>query len=195
VAEALFFPAGRMAQAVRRQAAASAPGSVNGGVRLLLRAEGFVVLAASVAAYTQFGAGWGWFAALFLLPDVSFLAYLAGPRLGALAYNAAHSSLGGVGLGMYLCRLVAQAHGSQLEVSNAEPGLAIRLLWPEGSLQPVPGADWQSRSRRPRGGFSRALVVPGFREEPMFFPPCVKLCAVMDLRGVATLLWGPVTEG
>jgi hypothetical protein len=98
VAEALFFPPARIARAVRRQAAAAAPGSASGGVRLLLRAEGFVVLAASVAAYTQFGAGWGWFAALFLLPDLSFGAYLAGPRWGALAYNAAHSYLGAVGL-------------------------------------------------------------------------------------------------
>jgi hypothetical protein len=73
-------------------------GSVSGGVRLLLRAEGLVVLAASVAAYAQFGAGWGWFAALFLLPDVSFLAYLAGPRAGAWAYNAMHSYLGAVAL-------------------------------------------------------------------------------------------------
>jgi len=98
VADAVFFPPARMARAVRRQVIAAAPGSVNGGVRLLLRAEGLVVLAASVAAYAQFGAGWGWFAALFLLPDLSFLAYLAGPRWGALAYNAAHSYLGAVGL-------------------------------------------------------------------------------------------------
>lgn len=87
-----------MARAVRRQSMDAAPGSVNGGVRLLLRAEGLVVLAASAAAYAQFGAGWGWFAALFLLPDVSFLAYLAGPRWGALAYNVAHSYIGAVGL-------------------------------------------------------------------------------------------------
>lgn len=100
MAEALFFPPARTARAVRRQAsaAATAPGSASGGVRLLLRAEGLVVLAAAVAAYAQFGAGWGWFAALFLLPDLSFLAYLAGPRWGALAYNAAHSYLGAVGL-------------------------------------------------------------------------------------------------
>jgi hypothetical protein len=98
VAEALFFPPARIARAVRRQAVAAAPGSASGGVRLLLRAEGLIVLAASVAAYAQFGAGWGWFAALFLLPDLSFLAYLAGPRWGALAYNAAHSYLGAVGL-------------------------------------------------------------------------------------------------
>ena len=86
-----------MARSVRRVAAA-VPGGASGGVRLLLRAEGLMVLAASVAAYAQFGAGWGWFAALFLLPDLSFAAYLAGPRWGALAYNAAHSYLGAVGL-------------------------------------------------------------------------------------------------
>lgn len=85
-----------MARGVRREVAV--PGSANGGVRLLLRAEGFAVLAASVAAYGQFGAGWGWFAALFLLPDLAFFAYLAGPRWGALAYNATHSYLGAVGL-------------------------------------------------------------------------------------------------
>lgn len=97
MAEALVFLPGRVARPVRREAAAEA-GSANGGVRLLLRAEGLMVLAASVAAYAQFGAGWGWFAALFLLPDLSFAAYLAGPRWGALAYNAAHSYLGAVGL-------------------------------------------------------------------------------------------------
>ena len=96
MAEALAFLPGRVARPVRREVAA--PGSAHGGVRLLLRAEGLVVLAASVAAYAQFGAGWGWFAGLFLLPDLSLLAYLAGPRWGALAYNAAHSCLGAIGL-------------------------------------------------------------------------------------------------
>ncbi|WP_411881278.1 sensor histidine kinase [Polaromonas sp. YR568] len=47
--------------------------------------------------------------------------------------GARQRATGGVGLGMYLCRLVAQAHGTQLEVRNAEPGLAIGLLWPEGA--------------------------------------------------------------
>lgn len=32
---------------------------------------------------------------------------------------------GGVGLGMYLCRLVAEAHGGSLTVRNANPGLQI----------------------------------------------------------------------
>lgn len=32
---------------------------------------------------------------------------------------------GGVGLGMYLCRLIAEAHGGELMVRNASPGLQI----------------------------------------------------------------------
>ena len=74
------------------------PGATTGAVRALLRLEGLVVLAASVAAYARFGSGWGLFAACFLLPDLSFLAYLAGAKAGAAAYNAAHSSVGGIGL-------------------------------------------------------------------------------------------------
>ncbi|NLY92973.1 MAG: DUF4260 domain-containing protein [Myxococcales bacterium] len=65
--------------------------SVHGAPRLLLRLEGALLLLLSAAVYARLGAGWGVFAALFLVPDVSLLAYLAGPRVGAAAYNAAHS--------------------------------------------------------------------------------------------------------
>ena len=75
------------------QAAAAA-----GGVRMLLRVEGVVVLAASLAAYAQFGAGWGVFALWLLAPDLAMLGYLAGPRIGAAFYNATHSYLGAVAL-------------------------------------------------------------------------------------------------
>lgn len=37
---------------------------------------------------------------------------------------------GGVGLGLYLCRLVAQAHGGRLEIRNAHPGLAVSVTLP-----------------------------------------------------------------
>lgn len=37
---------------------------------------------------------------------------------------------GGVGLGLYLCRLVAEAHGGALVVRNARPGLAITARLP-----------------------------------------------------------------
>ena len=117
MAEALFFPSARLRPAVQRVSSAAGTGSASGGVRLLLRAEGLMVLAASAAAYAQFGAGWGWFAALFLLPDLSFLAYLAGPRWGALAYNAAHSYLGAV------ARLAAGVLGASPLL------LAAALVW------------------------------------------------------------------
>jgi signal transduction histidine kinase len=37
---------------------------------------------------------------------------------------------GGVGLGLYLCRLVAQAHGGTFAVRNARPGLAVTVMLP-----------------------------------------------------------------
>jgi signal transduction histidine kinase len=37
---------------------------------------------------------------------------------------------GGVGLGLYLCRLVAQAHGGQLRLRHAQPGLEAACVLP-----------------------------------------------------------------
>ena len=36
---------------------------------------------------------WWVYALLFFVPDLSFAAYLSGPRFGAIVYNAAHSYL------------------------------------------------------------------------------------------------------
>jgi hypothetical protein len=72
--------------------------AVAGGVRTLLRFEGVVVLGAALAAYAQFGAGWGVFALWLLAPDLALAGYLAGPRIGAALYNATHSYLGAVAL-------------------------------------------------------------------------------------------------
>ncbi len=42
--------------------------------------------------------------------------------------SARQRATGGVGLGLYLCQLVAQAHGTMLELRNAGPGLMASLL-------------------------------------------------------------------
>ena len=110
-------PSLRVVAAAWAAAGAPAAGAASGGVRLLLRLEGLVVLAAALAGYSQLGAGWGAFAMMFLLPDLSFLGYLAGPRRGAAAYNAAHSYLGPVAL---------LALGGLAELPVA---LAVGLIW------------------------------------------------------------------
>jgi len=74
-------------------------GFVRGGPRLVLRLEGAAVLAACAAGYAAVDGGWWLFAVLFLAPDLAFLGYLAGARVGAVAYNATHSLLGPLALG------------------------------------------------------------------------------------------------
>ncbi len=69
-------------------------GAVRGGVKWLLRLEALALLAAALCLYARVGGGWGRFALLFLVPDVSFAGYLAGARVGAVVYNAAHSLVG-----------------------------------------------------------------------------------------------------
>jgi signal transduction histidine kinase len=43
---------------------------------------------------------------------------------------ARQRATGGVGLGLYLCRLVAEAHGGQMQIENAAPGLLVRVMLP-----------------------------------------------------------------
>ena len=74
-------------------AATETTGIVTGGVRMLLRLEGLMLLAGMMLLYALSGESWWLFAILFLAPDLSFAGYLAGPRIGAIVYNAAHSYL------------------------------------------------------------------------------------------------------
>ena len=76
---------------------------VTGTPRLILRLEGAAVFVAAIAAYRTIGGSWWLFAGLLLVPDLALLAYAAGPRAGAAAYNALHTYLGPAllaGLGM-----------------------------------------------------------------------------------------------
>jgi hypothetical protein len=65
-----------------------------GAMRWTLRAEGLVYFLFALAAYHVLHGSWMMFLILFLLPDLSFAAYLAGPRIGAVVYNVMHSTIG-----------------------------------------------------------------------------------------------------
>jgi hypothetical protein len=73
-------------------------GAATGGVRILLRLEGVVLFAGMTLLYGLWEGSWWVYAVLFLAPDLSFAAYLGGPKVGAILYNAAHSYLGPVAL-------------------------------------------------------------------------------------------------
>ena len=59
--------------------------------RRLLHLEGLAVAAGALVLYFDAGYGWLLLVLLALAPDLSMLGYLAGPRIGAAAYNAGHS--------------------------------------------------------------------------------------------------------
>jgi len=82
-----------------------------------LRLEGLAVLLASMLAYRATGFSWGWFAALFLAPDLSMLGYLAGPRTGARAYNLGHT---------YVLALLLTAAGF---AGGRHVPLGLGLIW------------------------------------------------------------------
>ena len=83
---------------MNKTTAIPATGAATGGVRLLLRLEGAVLFAGMTLLYGVWDGSWWVYGMLFLVPDLSFAAYLAGPRAGAIVYNAAHSYLAPVGL-------------------------------------------------------------------------------------------------
>lgn len=63
--------------------------------RTILRFEGLAYLILACALYQLLGFSWSQFAWWFLLPDLAVLAYVvASPRVGMVAYNITHSSIG-----------------------------------------------------------------------------------------------------
>ena len=79
-------------------AAIPANGAATGAVRTLLRLEGITLFAGMTLLYGLWDGSWLVYVILFLAPDLSFAAYLAGPKVGAIVYNAAHSYLAPVAL-------------------------------------------------------------------------------------------------
>ena len=92
-------------------------GYVTGAPKALLQLEGLGVMALSAFAFGQTGLGWGWFAGLFLAPDLLMLGYLGGRKLGAATYNLGHSYIGPI-------LLLALGFGLHIQ-----PLLGAGLIW------------------------------------------------------------------
>ncbi|GAB2953503.1 DUF4260 domain-containing protein [Hymenobacter coalescens] len=59
-------------------------------MKTLLKLEELAELLLAVAVFAHLPFAWWVLPATFLLPDLSALGYLAGPRVGALSYNLFH---------------------------------------------------------------------------------------------------------
>ena len=104
--------------------------------RLWLRLEGLALAALAVVLFAGTGASWWLFATLLLAPDLAMAGYLAGPRVGALAYNAAHTWIGpallgglGIALGAGLAVQIALIWAVHI---GADRALGYGLKRPEG---------------------------------------------------------------
>jgi Domain of unknown function (DUF4260) len=92
-------------------------GTVTGGLRTLLRLEGLTLFAGMTLLYAVWGGSWWVYFLVFLAPDLSFAAYLAGPRIGAIVYNTAHS---------YMAPMALMTTGF---ATNSPLTLSIALIW------------------------------------------------------------------
>ena len=98
-------------------ASAEAAGAVTGGLRTLLRLEGLTLFVGMTLLYAVWDGSWWVYAIVFLAPDLSFAAYLAGPRAGAIVYNAAHS---------YMAPMALMTTGFAL---SSPLVLSIAMIW------------------------------------------------------------------
>jgi Domain of unknown function (DUF4260) len=81
---------------------------------ILLRMEGFLILAVSVLLYWQMHFGWLMFAILLLMPDISMVGYLCGVKIGASVYNLVHTLIGPlllIGFSLLTARTSLLAYG------------------------------------------------------------------------------------
>jgi Domain of unknown function (DUF4260) len=94
---------------------------LEGGMRRLLQLEATAIFAFAIFAYHQMGFAWLQFLVLFLVPDVSMLAFLHNPRTGAFFYNAVHHLFGPIVLFMASTLFALSAFGAT--------GQSIAIVW------------------------------------------------------------------
>jgi len=68
--------------------------------RHLIRAEGIAVAAAAIVLFFHEGYPWWVLVVLALAPDLSAIGYVFGPRVGAASYDAFHTYVGPIVLGL-----------------------------------------------------------------------------------------------
>jgi hypothetical protein len=85
--------------------------------RVLLHAEGLAVAVAAIALYFHADYPWWLLVVLVLAPDLSMVGYLAGPAIGAAAYDLAHT---------YVLPVVLVAVGV---IAGAETLAQLGLIW------------------------------------------------------------------
>ena len=73
-------------------------GHATGAVRASLQIEGAAIAVIACVAFAYTGASCWLFAALILGPDLAMIGYLRSPRIGAIAYNLAHTYTAPAGL-------------------------------------------------------------------------------------------------
>jgi hypothetical protein len=81
-----------------------------------LRLEGLAALLLTTYLYANEGGSWLLFGTLFFAPDISFAGYLAGPRVGAIIYNVAHSYVGPIAL-------------AAASLISGRIGLSLAVVW------------------------------------------------------------------
>src|SRR5260221_6287318 len=103
--------------AMTETASPETTGAATGGVRTLLRLEGLTLFAGMTLLYAVWGGSWWIYFVLFLVPDLSFAAYLADPQTAAVVYNAAPTY---------------KAPGTLITAGftlDSPPWLSIALIW------------------------------------------------------------------
>jgi hypothetical protein len=96
-------------------------------IRPWLRMEGLAVFAAGFVGFLALGLPWYGFVLLLLVPDLSAIGYLRGPRIGAIVYNVAHDLFTGVaiaGIGLATGILPITAFGAILVAHSGMDRLA-----------------------------------------------------------------------
>ena len=85
--------------------------------RALLHLEGAVVAGVAVTLYLWAGHPWWLLLALALVPDLAMVAYALGPRVGAIAYDVAHT---------YALAMPLAAFGV---VADVDVAVQVGLVW------------------------------------------------------------------